>query len=265
MITAPAKQSVPMLKMDNISKYYGGEETLAPLSLSINKGETVAVIGPSGAGKTTLLNILGTIVQPDRGQVLINGMSSKNLKPGRQLSRMVGVMHQQLDLIGQLSVINNVLAGRLGEWGLLRSLLSLIIPQEKALAVKALERVGIPEKLYQKTSRLSGGEQQRVAMARILVQQPQAILADEPISSLDPTRAVDILSMLVNFSRENGQTLVVSLHSVEYALQYFNRIIALRHGKIFFDRPANQVTREDMDQLFQIEEEANERCKPWPA
>ncbi|WP_227767873.1 phosphonate ABC transporter ATP-binding protein [Zhaonella formicivorans] len=252
--------SNPMFEIKNVSKSYGGNIALSPLSLTVRKGETVALVGPSGSGKTTLLNILANMIKPDSGEVIIDGIPAGKLRPGREMSGKVGIIHQQLDLVDQLPVIHNVLAGRLGQWSLFRSLLSLIIPQDKELAVNALERVGLLEKIYSRTSHLSGGEQQRVALARILVQRPQAILADEPVSALDPARAEDLLQLLVGFAREEQQTLIASLHSVEYATRYFSRIIALREGKIYFDRPAVEVKDSDLAQLYELKEDANAKA-----
>ncbi len=249
--------SKPAVQLNEVSKIYGGTVALSPLSLVIRKGETVALVGPSGSGKSTLLNVMAKLIQPDSGQVTIDGISINEIRPGRELSRRVGIIHQQLELVGQLAVIHNVLAGRLGEWSTLRSILSLIIPQEKELALQALERVGLADKLYQRTSRLSGGEQQRVALARLMVQKPQVILADEPVSSLDPARSEDLLKMLVGFTNEANQTLVASLHSVEYAKCYFSRIIALRNGKVYFDRPSSEVSEKDLACLYNLKEDAN--------
>jgi phosphonate transport system ATP-binding protein len=133
--------------------------------------------------------------------------------------------------------------------------LSLLVPQEKELAVNALKRVGLAEKVYEITSSLSGGEQQRVAMARLMVQKPEVILADEPVASLDPARADDVLSMLTSIVTEEKQTLIASLHSVEYARKYFTRIISLKNGEIFFDLPTNQVTDELLKDLYQLKEQ----------
>lgn len=240
--------------LNDVSKHYGDMIALSPLSLQIEKGETIALIGPSGAGKTTLLNILANIITPDSGVLEIDGKPAGAYVTGKQLARKVGIIRQQFDLVGPLPVIHNVLAGRLGEWGLSKSLLSLLFPQDKELAVKALERVGLLDKMYEKTSNLSGGEQQRVALARLLVQQPEAILADEPVSSLDPARAEDVLTMLIKLVKEEKQTLVASLHSVELAKKYFSRIIALREGKVFFDLPTERVTDEDLSHLYHLME-----------
>jgi phosphonate transport system ATP-binding protein len=243
-----------MFELNEISKVYERKIALSSLSLTIKKGEVVALIGPSGAGKTTLLNILANIIKPDSGELKIDGKPSGEYKTGKQLAKKVGIIRQQFDLVPQLPVIHNVLAGRLVDWGFFKSLLSLVFPQDKDLALKALERVGLSDKAYEKTSNLSGGEQQRVAMARLLVQKPEAILADEPVSALDPARAEDILSMLTNLAKEENQTLVTVLHSVEYARKYFDRIIGMREGKIYFDLPVEKVTDEILSELYNIRE-----------
>lgn len=242
-----------IFELNEIDKIYERKIAISSLSCAIKKGELVALIGPSGAGKTTLLNILANIIKPDKGTLKIDQIPSGEYKTGKQLSKKVGIIRQQFDLVPQLPVIHNVLAGRLSDWGFFKSLLSLIFPQEKELAFKALERVGLSDKIYEKTSNLSGGEQQRVAMARLLVQKPESILADEPVSSLDPARAEDILSMLTSLAKEENQTLVTVLHSVEYARKYFDRIIGMREGKIYFDCPSKEVTSQMLSELYNLQ------------
>jgi phosphonate transport system ATP-binding protein len=243
-----------IFELNEISKIYERKIALSSLSLNIKKGEIVALIGPSGAGKTTLLNILATVLKAEEGRLLIDGLPAEQYKTVKELAKKIGIIRQQFDLVGQLPVIHNVLAGRLSDWGFFKSLISLVVPQDKGLAVKALERVGLSDKVYEKTSKLSGGEQQRVALARLLVQRPEVILADEPVSSLDPARAADILFMLTKLAKEEGQTLVASLHSVDYARKYFNRIIALREGRVYFDLPVEKVTEDKLDQLYNLKE-----------
>lgn len=242
--------------LTNIEKTYGENRALSSLSLCIQKGERIALIGPSGAGKSTLLNILAMIIQPDSGEYLLDGKTSSQYKAGKTLARKLGIIRQQFDLVPNLPVIHNVLAGRLGEWGFFRSTLSFFIPQDKNMAIHALDRVGLLEKVYEKTSNLSGGQQQRIALARLLVQRPEIILADEPVASLDPARAEDIISKLVQLAEEENQTLITSLHSVELAAKYFDRIIALRDGKIFFDLPTNEVTEHMLADLYDLMEPA---------
>lgn len=243
-----------ILELKEISKIYDRKVALSPLSITIKKGEIVALIGPSGAGKTTLLNILANILRPNSGEMHIDGIISTDYKTGKQLAKKVGIIRQQFDLVGQLPVVQNVLAGRLAEWGFFKSLVSLLFPQEKEIAAGALERVGLLGKIHEKTSTLSGGEQQRVAMARLLVQKPEIILADEPVASLDPARAEDILLMLIKLVQEENQTLVASMHSIEYAKKYFNRIIALRDGKVYFDLPTERVTENHLFELYDLKE-----------
>jgi phosphonate transport system ATP-binding protein len=240
--------------MKQISKNYERKIALSSLSFVIKKGELIALIGPSGAGKTTLLNLLASILQPDSGELIVDGKPINHYADQKKRAKKIGIIRQQFDLVGQLAVVHNVLAGRLADWGFLKSLLSLFIPQEKTKAANALKRVGLEEKLYERTSNLSGGEQQRVALARLLMQKPEIILADEPVASLDPARADDILQMLTRIATEEQQTVIASLHSVEYARNYFTRLIALKNGKIFFDLPADQVTDEQLQELYQLKE-----------
>jgi phosphonate transport system ATP-binding protein len=246
--------SQEILQVKNLSKYYERKIALSSLSFSIKKGEMVALIGPSGAGKTTLLNTFATLVKPDEGTLTIAGVPAKKLNNRKLLAKKVGLIRQQFDLVGQLPVIHNVLAGRLADWSFFKSFLSLLFPQEKKAAHVALDRVGLSDKLFERTANLSGGEQQRVALARLLLQQPEIILADEPVASLDPARAEDILSMLTKLVKEESQTLITSLHSVEYARKYFTRIIAIKSGQIFFDLPVQEVTDSLLSDLYKLEE-----------
>lgn len=244
--------STAIIEVNNLSVIYERKIAISSLSFSIEKGERVAIIGPSGAGKTTLLNVLATAIKPTEGELLIDQIQVDDFKDRKMLAKKIGMIRQQFDLVDQLPVIHNVLAGRLSEWGFFKSLLSLLIPQDKALAVRSLERVGLEDKLLKKTATLSGGEQQRVALARLLVQKPEIILADEPVASLDPARAEDVLSILTKLVEEEQQTLITSIHSVEYARKYFTRVIALRDGTIFFDLPTEQIREEDLALLYQL-------------
>jgi|tagenome__1003787_1003787.scaffolds.fasta_scaffold20475992_2 phosphonate transport system ATP-binding protein len=240
------------IEANNLTKHFERKIALSSLSFTIKQGELVALIGPSGAGKTTLLNSIAGLLPISGGDLLIDGQPLSAYKKGKRFAKKVGVIRQQFDLIGPLAAIHNVLAGKLSEWGTIKSLFSLLVPQEKELALRALERVGLPDKAFEITSTLSGGEQQRVAMARLLVQKPEVILADEPVASLDPARADDILSMLTKIVIEENQTLITSLHSVEYARKYFTRIISMKNGEIFFDLPTEQVTDDLLAELYQI-------------
>lgn len=224
------------------------------VDLTVEPGEQLAIIGPSGAGKTTLLHLLGGLETPDSGEIFVDGRRLEDFEPGRERSRLVGVMHQQFDLVDQLSVANNVLAGHLGEWGFWTALGSLLTSTEHDRAREALERVGIPDKIGEKTSHLSGGEQQRVALARLLVQHPEIVLADEPIASVDPARGEDLLRTLRSLAGEEDLTLIVSLHSVDLAREFFPRIVGLRDGAVQFDRSTEELTRNHLDELYELDE-----------
>ena len=240
------------VSLRTVGKSYADTVALAPLSLEVGQGERVAVLGPSGSGKTTLLNIIGGVLQPDAGLVTLSGRELAGMRPGRELSALVGVVHQQFDLVPHLPVLHNVLAGRLGEWSLWRSLLSLVATRDRRLAVAAVERVGIADKLHERTSRLSGGEQQRVALARLLVQRPGIVLADEPVSSLDPARADDVVRLLTSIVDESGTTLIASLHSVDLARRYFTRAIGLRDGRLQFDVAMDEVEDATLRALYDL-------------
>jgi phosphonate transport system ATP-binding protein len=247
--------SKTMIEAKNITKQFERKIALSSLSFSIKQGELVALIGPSGAGKTTLLNSIAGLVPLHSGELRLDSQPLHNYKRGKRFAKKIGVIRQQFDLIGPLAVIHNVLAGKLSDWGIFKSLFSLLIPQEKEVAIRALDRVGLADKIYEITATLSGGEQQRVAMARLLVQKPEIILADEPVASLDPARADDVLRMLTKIVTEENQTLLASLHSVEYARKYFTRIISLKNGEIFFDLPTEKVTDELLSELYQLKEQ----------
>ena len=249
------KSQTPMhLTLEAVQKSYNGQPALAPLSLSVHAGESVAIVGPSGSGKTTLLNLMAGVIQPDMGTVILGGNNLSGIQANGELSRLVGIIHQQFDLVPHLSVLHNVLAGRLGDWSLAQSLLSLVWPRDRQVAMQALDRVGIGEKAHERAARLSGGEQQRVAIARLLVQDPQMIIADEPVSSLDPARAADILNMLKDIATERGKTLIASIHTLDLSSSYFERVIGLRNGVVQFDLPVEELSQERLVGLYELKE-----------
>jgi phosphonate transport system ATP-binding protein len=236
---------------------FGATEALAGVDLDVREGERLALVGPSGAGKTTLLSLLNGSLQPSTGTVTVMGRRLDRLRPGelRRLQRRIGTVHQQLHLVGPLRVVHNVNAGRLGQWSLPSAVRSLVSPREVDAARAALARMGIPEKLYDRTDSLSGGQQQRVALARVLVQEPVAVLGDEPVSSLDPARAREVMDLLAEVVDEPGRVLVVSLHAVEYARSHCDRLVGLRQGRVVFDVPAAGVTDGLVERLFRIGDE----------
>jgi phosphonate transport system ATP-binding protein len=175
------------------------------------------------------------------------GLSARRL---RHIRRQIGTVYQQHNLVPQLRVVHNVLAGRLGQWSWPTALWSLMMPRDRLMAATALERVGIPEKLYTRTAHLSGGQQQRVAIARVLVQNPAVILADEPVSSVDPTLGRSIIQLLVHLAETSKKTLLTNLHAVSLALDFFPRVIGFRQGRIIFDLPPDAVTEPVLAELY---------------
>lgn len=242
----------PALILERVAKRYGQVEALAALSLVVRQGETVALLGPSGSGKSTLLMLLAGEIPPSEGRILLHGADLAALRAGPHMARLVGMVHQQFDLVPHLSALHNVLAGRLGQWGLIKSTLSLAWPQDRPAALAALARVGVLERAGLRAARLSGGEQQRVAIARLLLQDPAVVAADEPVSSLDPARAEEVLQVLLAIARESRKTLVASLHSVDLARKHFQRLIGLRNGQVQFDLPAAQVGEDRLRELYRL-------------
>lgn len=242
-----------MYELRQVRKVFDGSVVaLDDLSLTIGRGEHVAFIGPSGAGKTTLFRLLNLTLRPTMGNVHLDGVDVSGLS-GRDLRRArtrIGTIYQQHNLVGRLRVVHNVLAGNLGRWSTLTALASLVRPQGVTEAEGALIKVGIPDKLFARTHELSGGQQQRVAIARVLVQDPDVILADEPVSSVDPTLAVSIVTLLRDLSNESRKTLLMNLHSVELALDFFPRVIGIRDGRVYFDLSPDKITRDLLDDLY---------------
>ena len=252
---ASSNASPLAVELDGVRKRYDALVAVDGVSLAVPQGQAVALVGPSGAGKTTLLRLMAGSLAPDDGVVRLHGRDIAGLAPGRELARLVGIVAQQYDLVPNLSALQNVLAGRLGSWSLWRSLLSLVAPRDKPLAMRALDRVGVVERAYQRAGQLSGGEQQRVAIARMLVQDPALVLTDEPVASLDPARADDVLRLLVGIARENGKTLVASMHAVELARGHFDRLVGVRDGAVRFDAAAAAVTPEMLSGLYALDVE----------
>ncbi|NEP09031.1 MAG: ATP-binding cassette domain-containing protein [Symploca sp. SIO2C1] len=245
-------EKLPIFELKNVTQQFGQFQALTALNLQIFAGESVALVGASGAGKSTLISLLNGTLLPSQGEVWVLGRNIAHLRPQlrRQVHREIGTIYQQFHLVDNLQVIHNLNAGHLGRWSLLKAAISLIYPLEVETAAKALKQVGIPEKLFERTDSLSGGQQQRVAIARSLVQNPTAILADEPISSLDPERSREIMDLLRQLSQETGKTLVSSLHAIELARSHYQRLIGLKAGRILFDTPTEVLTEAMIEELY---------------
>jgi phosphonate transport system ATP-binding protein len=246
---------MPVFALDGVGKSFGRTPVLQDITFSIAPGERVAVIGPSGAGKTTLFRLLCAVLQPSTGRIMALGQDTRRLR-GRRLRllrRQIGLLYQRDNLIPQLRVVHNVLMGRLGDWWLPRALLSLFWPQDLAVAKAALQQVELAEKLWSMPGELSGGQQQRVAIARLMVQRPQVMLADEPVSALDLRLGREIIELLSSLATRSGATLLVNLHTLELLQGHFERVIALKDGRIFWQGPPAAISRELLLDLYGAE------------
>lgn len=234
-----------MLKIENLTKIYspGGVLALDDVSFEVPKGQFLAVIGLSGSGKSTLLRCINRLVEPTSGHILLDGqdITSANQEEMRRFRRRIGMVFQHFNLVHRSSVLTNVLAGRLGyvnpAWSLINRFPKVDI--EKAQA--QLERVGIGDKADQRADALSGGQQQRVGIARALMQDPDVILADEPVASLDPVLAHSIMQYLEKINKEDGVTVLCSLHFLDIVHRYAHRVIALNAGRVVFDGLPKQI------------------------
>lgn len=228
--------------LDQVSHAFAGTEVVRGVSLTIERGQRVALIGPSGAGKTTLLRLMAGVLRPTAGGVQLLGEDTRRLRGARlrEIRRRVGFLYQHDNLIPQLRVVHNVAMGRLGRWGRLRALWSLLWPQEIDAIEAALHHVELRDRVWDYPTALSGGEGQRVAIARLLLQDPDLVLADEPASSLDVRLAGDVVTRLCRLARERDQGLVVSLHALELLGDHFDRVVALREGRICWEGPIAQ-------------------------
>ena len=241
------------LRFDGIVVVHAnGRRALSAIDLGVAAGERVALIGPSGAGKTTLLRVAAAGLRPTEGRVALLATDPWALRAGalKALRARIGFVHQAPPIPPRLRVVTAVLAGRLGQWGLGRALRSWLLPDDVAGARDALARVGLGERVFDRCDQLSGGQLQRVAVARTLYQAPALLLADEPVSALDATTADAVLRELVDYSTAAGATFVASLHAVDLALRWFPRIVGVRDGVVMFDLPAAEVTPERLAALY---------------
>lgn len=242
----------PVIRLRRAGRRFGSRDAVADIDLTVTAGERVAVLGASGAGKSTLLSMLNGSLPATSGEVEVLGANPAGLPPSRlrALQRRIGTISQRLDLVDQVRVLHNVNAGRLSRWSSVRALTALAWPQADATVIRALDRVGLTWAVHERTERLSGGERQRVAIARLLVQDPELVIADEPVSSLDPTRAAGILELL-NAVRAQV-TIMVSLHQPELARRHCTRAIGLRDGRLMFDLPSARLDNHVLANLYTL-------------
>lgn len=225
----------PLLSIDNLRKTYDGAHyALDGVSLSVGRGSFVSIIGSSGAGKSTLLRCVNRLVEPTSGSVVFEGRDVCGLGRAdlRRVRMRIGMVFQNYNLVGRQTALANVLQGRLGDKGAFSGAFGLFTAEEKRAGLEALDQVGLADFAYARADELSGGQKQRVGIARALVQKPVLILADEPVASLDPHSSRTVLELLKRASTDMGVSCLVSLHQVEYAVEFSDRIVGLAHGSV---------------------------------
>ena len=242
-----------MIIFNKVSKVYpNGTVGLSDVDLTIKDGEFVAIIGRSGAGKSTLLRSVNRMHQITGGTLLVDGVDVSGLK-GKSLRRFrrgIGMVFQSFNLVTRTTVIKNVLSARVPDMPFWRVLLGVFSRADKLAALEALDKVGILDKAYIRADQLSGGQQQRVALARTLAQNPKIILADEPVAALDPVTAKQVMEDFVRINKEMGISILLNIHHVELALEYVDRIIGIRAGKIVYDGPAEKVDQQVLSSIY---------------
>lgn len=244
--------------LEKVGKRYasrnGAVSALVDLTFSVQQGELLALIGPSGAGKTTLFRLLNATLRPSNGILRFDGrhVGQMNSRELRSMRCRIGTIYQQHHLVPSLSALQNTLCGRLGYWSLLHTLRTAIRPtrSEAEKAMMALESVGLADKSGARADELSGGQQQRLTIARVLMQEPDVILADEPFASLDPALTESVASLLLGLANARRLTLISTLHDVSLAERYFPRMVALRDGALAFDMPTIEVRQDALDALY---------------
>jgi phosphonate transport system ATP-binding protein len=245
-----------VLSVRNASKSFGSRRALDTVSISVGKGEMIALIGPSGSGKSTLLRSISGLQTIDAGEGRIEAFGQIIQSDGkisgkvREARIRIGFIFQQFNLVGRLSLFSNVALGSLGRIPFIQGLFGFWPPETKTAAMAALARVGVAEYAGQRANTLSGGQQQRGAIARALVQKAKIILADEPVASLDPVSARRVMEILRELNQVDGLTVVVTLHQVDYALRYCDRVVALKAGKIVYDGPAEGLEKKQLIDIY---------------
>ena len=243
-----------MIEFKNVSKRYpNGFEALKNINLSIEQGEFVAIIGLSGAGKSTLIRTINRMHDISSGSLTVDGTDVMSLhgKSLRSFRRRIGMIFQSFNLITRTTVIKNVLTAFVPDLPWWRAAFGIFTKEEKMKALESLDKVGILDKAFVRADQLSGGQQQRVALARTLAQNPQIILADEPVAALDPVTAKQVMDDFRRINRDMNITVLINIHHVELALQYADRVVGIRAGEIVYDGPVDKVDQAVLDSIYQ--------------
>ena len=247
-----------MLEIKNLTKVYeGGTQALTDVSFSVKPGEFLAVIGLSGSGKSTLLRCINRLIEPTAGQVIWNGedITAASQDEMLRIRRKIGMIFQHFNLVSRSKVITNVLAGRLGYVNPAMSLMNRFPKSDIEMAIKQLDRVSIADQAFKRADELSGGQQQRVGIARAMMQEPEIILADEPVASLDPVLAHSIMQYLETINKEDGVMVLCSLHFLDLVHRYADRAIALNEGMLMFDGSPEDIDDEKFKEIYGKEAE----------
>jgi phosphonate transport system ATP-binding protein len=247
-----------MLEIKNLTKIYeGGTQALTNVSFSVKPGEFLAIIGLSGSGKSTLLRCINRLIEPTEGQIIWNGVDVTAASQDEllRIRRKIGMIFQHFNLVSRSKVITNVLAGRLGYVNPAMSLLNRFPKSDYELAFQKLDRVGIANQAYKRADELSGGQQQRVGIARAMMQDPEIILADEPVASLDPVLAHSIMQYLETLNREDGVMVLCSLHFLDLVHRYADRAVALNEGRLMFDGHPKDIDDAKFKEIYGKEAE----------
>ena len=253
-----------MIVFDHVSKTYpNGYQALKDINLTIDQGEFVAIIGLSGAGKSTLIRTINRMHDITEGKLTVDDIDVMTLHGAalRKFRRHIGMIFQSFNLVTRTTVIKNVLTSRVPDLPFWRALLGAYPKEDKLAALEALDKVGILDKAFVRADQLSGGQQQRVALARTLAQDPKIILADEPVASLDPVTAKQVMDDFKRINEEMKITVLINIHHVELALQYATRVVGIRAGEVVYDGPASEVTDEVLATVYggQFEQEVADR------
>jgi phosphonate transport system ATP-binding protein len=249
--------SMSILEVKNLKVQYAatGPQILKGIDFAVDGNDFCAVIGPSGAGKSTLIRCINRLVEPTDGDIVLFGQHVQSLSGGdlRRLRRRIGMIFQEFNLVNRMSVMDNVLSGRLGYTGAFRSFFKAFPKEDIDRALHLLERVGLQDHVDKRADALSGGQRQRVGIARALMQKPEILLLDEPTSALDPKISRDVMGLIRELAAEYKVPVLCNIHDVQLALETCNRIIGMQDGYKKFDGPSKGMRKQDLDEIYAME------------
>jgi len=249
-----------ILSIKNLKKYYGPTKAVDDVSFDIKSKEIVTIIGRSGAGKSTIMRCINRLVSNDGGSVVFDGVAINNKMDGRVLRGArckIGFIFQHFNLVYRLTVFQNVMHGRLGRLPTIEAVLGKYSEEDKDKAFEILQSLGLEEHIYKRAGDLSGGQKQRVGIARALMQEPNLLMCDEPIASLDPVTSRTIMELIVNQAKQRGIACLINLHQVEFAKEYSTRILGIRDGKLVFDDSPERLTADKIEEIYNTSVDSN--------